>query len=377
MTNKIIYKFTLLIMVALFLENCGAVKPKVPASALTKREANKISAVNNDSKKSNETQYVLKIETPVETDGVTYVQTVKAKSGETSANQENTFVQNSNVEKVKIKADKKDVSFNSSLGNSYSNFIRVKTVYELAMDANPPLFLPHDEFETADEYKKRVSDQVSLMKEIVQMTSQKMEIKKAQRIQVAKDKELKTKSILEDLMSESSSSVEFTPTDIGRYNPEKETFPIILHSTQYQISVPREEARTFKANFKSVKIKGIKQLKPKYDVLVKVSKAHIRSRPNGSIVGIASRGDLFEHVQDEDEWFKINYKGQFGFTHMNNAELKLVDIDDAYEYHDMVAIHPTTGSMFAMTSVDKLVKAPLNLASRKLFEAGQADGPKE
>jgi hypothetical protein len=367
----------LLIMVALFLENCGAVKPKVPASASTKKEANKISAVNNDSKKSNEKQYVLKIETPVKTDGVNYVQTVKAKSGETSANKKNSLVQNFNNEKVNLKANKNGASVNSSLGNSYSNFIRVKTVYELAMDANPPLFLPHDEFETADEYKKRVSDQVSLMKEIVQMTSQKMEIKKAQRKQVAKDKELRTKSILEDLMSESSSSVEFTPTDIGRYNPEKETFPIILHSTQYQISVPREEARTFKANFQSVKIKGIKQLKPKYDVSVTVSKAHIRSRPNGSIVGIASRGDLFEHVQDEDEWFKINYKGQFGFTHMNNAELKLVDIDDAYEYHDMVAIHPTTGSMFAMTSVDKLVKAPLNLASRKLFETGQADGPKE
>ena len=336
-----------------------------------------ISAVKNDSKKSNETQYVLKIETPVETDGVTYLQTVKAKSGETSANKKNSFIQHSKNEKVNIKPNKNNAIVNSSLGNSYSNFIRVKTVYELAMDANPPLFLPHDEFETADEYKKRVSDQVSLMKEIVQMTSQKMEIKKAQRIQVAKEKELRTKSILEDLITESSSSVEFTPTDIGRYNPEKETFPIILHSTQYQISVPREEARTFKANFQSVKIKGIKQLKPKYDVSVTVSKAHIRSRPNGSIVGIASRGDLFEHVQDEDEWFKINYKGQFGFTHMNNAELKLVDIDDAYEYHDMVAIHPTTGSMFAMTSVDKLVKAPLNLASRKLFEAGQADGPKE
>jgi hypothetical protein len=378
MTNKIIYKFTLLILVALILENCGVVKPKVPAPVLKERETNKISAVNNDSKSSNETQYVLKIETPVETDGVTYVQTVKAKSGETNANQKNSFVQKkSNNEKVNIRPNKKDISVNSSLGNSYSNFIRVKTVYELAMDANPPLFLPHDEFETADEYKKRVSDQVSLMKEIVQMTSQKMEIKKAQRIQVAKDKELRTKSILEDLMSESSSSIEFTPTDIGRYNPEKETFPIILHSTQYQISVPREEARTFKANFKAVKIKGIKQLKPKYDVSVTVSKAHIRSRPNGSIVGIASRGDFFEHVQDEDEWFKINYKGQFGFTHMNNADLKLVDIDDAYEYHDMVAIHPTTGSMFAMTSVDKLVKAPLNLASRKLFEAGQADGPIE
>ena len=374
MIKQIINKFIILTLVALFLENCGAVKPKVPASAVSKKKANKISAVQNDPKKSEEPQYVLKIKTPVETDGTTYVQTVKAKSVKIGANQESSLVQNSpNVNAN----EKEDIDVNSSIGDSYSNFIRVKTVYELAMDANPPLFLPHDEFETADEYKKRVSDQVSLMKEIVQMTSQKMEIKKAQRIQVAKDKELRTKGILEDLMSESSSSVEFTPTDIGRYNPEKETFPIILHSTQYQISVPREEARTFKANFKSVKIKGIKQLKPKYDVSVTVSKAHIRSRPNGSIVGIASRGDLFEHVQDEDEWFKINYKGQFGFTHMNNANLKLVDIDDAYEYHDMVAIHPTTGSMFAMTSVDKLVEAPLNLASRKLFEAGQADGPKE
>ena len=142
MTNKIIYKFTLLIMVALFLENCGAVKPKVPASALTKREANKISAVNDDSKKSNETQYVLKIETTVETDGVTYVQTVKAKSGETSANKKNSFVQNSNNEKVNIKANKKDISVNSSLGNSYSNFIRVKTVYELFCE--PTGNFPHN-----------------------------------------------------------------------------------------------------------------------------------------------------------------------------------------------------------------------------------------
>ena len=83
----------MLIMVALILENCGSVKPKVPASALNEKGTNKIPAVNNGSKKSNETKYVLKIETPVETDGVTYVQTVKAKSGETTANQKNSFVQ--------------------------------------------------------------------------------------------------------------------------------------------------------------------------------------------------------------------------------------------------------------------------------------------
>ncbi|SVA75310.1 uncharacterized protein METZ01_LOCUS128164 [marine metagenome] len=246
----------------------------------------------------------------------------------------------------------------------------------MAAETKPILFLNHDEFETADEYKVRVSEQVKLMKEIVMMTSQKMDIKKAQRIQVAKEKEFRSKTIIETIMAESASPVEFTPDDIGRYNPEQETFSVILHQTQYQISVPREEARTFKANFNSVKIKGIKQLKPKYDVKITVSKAHIRSRPNGSIIGIANGKDLFEHVNNEDEWYKINYKGQFAFTHQNNAELKLVDFADDFDYRDLVAIHPTTGSMFAMISVDKLVKAPLNLASRKLVESGQADGPK-
>ena len=260
--------------------------------------------------------------------------------------------------------------------NGYSNSIRIKTVYELATETKPILFTPHDEFETADEYKNRVTQQVRLMKEIVQMTSQKMDIKNAQRNQIAEEKELKKISLLQRLMAESSSSVEFTPNDIGRYNPEQETFPVVLHNVQYQISVPREEARTFKENFKSIKIKGLKQLKAKYDVSITASKAHIRSRPNGSIIGIVSLGDVFEHVQDEDEWHKINFKGQFGFTHQNNAELKLVDIANQYEYQDLVAIHPTTGSMFTMISVDELVKAPLNLASRKYSESVKTDGPK-
>ena len=374
MTINLINKTLLFSSIIIILESCGAGKPKVSAEDLPDLERNKSAIAGIEAESVNKPEYVLKIKTPVETDGATYIQTVEAQSLISESKAKSSFAKKTpskKIEQTQIENNKQ------SSGGSYSNFLRIKTVYELAMDANPTMFLPHDEFETADEYKRRVSDQVSLMKEIVQMTSQKMEIKKAQRLQVAKDKESRTKTILENLMAESSSPIEFIPHDIGRYNPEKETFPIILHNMQYQISVPREEARTFKTNFKSVKIKGIKQLKPKYDVSVKVSKAHIRSRPNGSIIGIASKEDLFEHVQDEDEWFKLNYKGQFGFTHMNNAELKLVDIADAYEYHDMVAIHPTTGSMFAMTSVDKLVKAPLNLASRKLFETGQADGPKD
>ena len=300
---------------------------------------------------------------------------VKNTNGDVGANQKNKNKIETQVSK-ELNESATLVKDKNKKDSSYSNYVRIKTVYELAMDANPSMFFPHDEFETVSEYKKRVSGQVGLMKEIVQITTQKSEIKKVQRKEIAKEKELKRRAIVETLMSESSSQVEFIPNDIGRYNAEKETFPIVLHDTQYQIFVPREEARTFKANFQKVKIKGVKQLKPKYDVEIKVPKAHVRSRPNGSIIGIASNLNKFEHIQDVDEWHKINFKGQFGFTHKNNANLKLVDIANEYEFHDLVAIHPNTGSLYAMISVDKLVKAPLNLASRK-YEAGEPDGPAE
>ena len=380
MNINYIIKVFLSITVLTMITSCGSVKPQVPAGALAKKQSpGEVAKVGKTSNKkpnvvAKKPEYVLTVKAPVNMGNKNSAQmvvrapVVKGKETKVQTNENKVNVAAmTKVAQPKLSESKK--------GSSYSNYIRVKTIYELATDANPAMFLPHDEFETADEYKSRVSEQVKLMKEIVQMTSQKMDIKKAQRIQVAKEKELKTRSVIENIMAESSSPIEFTPTDIGRYNPENETFPVILRDTQYQISVPRDEARTFKANFKSVKIKGVKQLKPKYDVSINAYKAHIRSRPNGSIVGIASKGATFEHVQDEDEWYKINYKGQFGFTHMNNAELKLVDIDDKYEFHDMVAIHPTTGSMFAMISVDKLVKAPLNLASRKLYESGKPDGP--
>ena len=66
------------------------------------------------------------------------------------------------------------------------------------------------------------------MKEIVMMTSQKMDIKKAMRIQVANEKEFRSKTIIEKIMADSATPIEFTPDDIGRYNPELETFPIVL-----------------------------------------------------------------------------------------------------------------------------------------------------
>ncbi len=363
---------------------CGSTKTQssIVINNKTKTKSTSLKSLNTDKpdSKNNKLKNWKEIDLDkLESDYFSDSENVKVKlSDNSNGNQEKT----SDLSEI-IPTTKKfsKIALGQSLGESndkegYSNSIRVKTVYEIANETKPTLFLPHDEFETAKEYKLRVTEQIKLMKEIVLMTSQKMEIRNAQRIKIAKDKELKKINLIQSLMAESASSLEFTPNDIGRYNPEKETFPVVLHNVQYQISVPREEARSFKENFSAIKIKGIKQLKPKYDISISAKKAHIRSRPNGSIIGIANNGDIFEHVQDEDEWHKINFKGQFGFTHQNNAELKLVDIANEYEYLDLVAIHPTTGSLFAMISVDELVKAPLNLASRKIAESGKPDGPK-
>jgi len=374
-----------LIIITFLINACGSTKPQ--SSSTFKNKKNKIHNSSNKSVKTNKSHVnsnKLKNWKDIDLDKL------ESNYFSNSGNNKENISDNSNVVQEKLSnSDKKmsltdnkpiiDTELFSDMSTSrdgYSNSIRVKTVYEIANETKPSLFMPHDEFETAKEYKLRVTEQVKLMKEIVLMTSQKMEIRNAQRIKIAKDKELKKVELIQSLMTESASNLEFTPNDIGRYNPEKETFPVALHNVQYQISVPREEARSFKENFKSIKIKGIKQLKPKYDIFISAKKAHIRSRPNGSIIGIANKGDIFEHIQDEDEWHKINYKGQFGFTHQNNAELKLVDIANEYEYLDLVAIHPITGSLFAMISVDELVKAPLNLASRKIAESGNPDGPK-
>jgi len=259
--------------------------------------------------------------------------------------------------------------------SSFSNRIRVKTIYELAKDHNPALFLPHDEFETASEYENRISRQVLLMKDIVLLSSKKMDIKKAERLQIAKQKELEKQSKIESLMAESMVTVELKPDAIGRYNIEEETFPIVVNGASYQVLIPKEEARAFKEDFKSAKIEGLKQLKANNNIKINVKKAHIRTRPNGSILGIASKGHEFKHLKFEDEWHKIIYKGQVAYTHQNNALVSLVGLSNQYEYMDLVIIHPKTGSVFSLNSMKNLVPAPLDLASRKLLESGKADGP--
>ena len=108
-------------------------------------------------------------------------------------------------QKTKKKCNKVDVIVKNNVDiknhkKPYSQLHPCKTQYtnQLQM-GNSSMFLPHDEFETVSEYKTRVSGQVELMKEIVQMTTQKYEIKKVSRLKKCKRKRIKKKSNYRDV----------------------------------------------------------------------------------------------------------------------------------------------------------------------------------
>ena len=80
MTINLINKTLLFSSIIIILESCGAGKPKVSAEAQPDLERNKAAIAGIEAESVNKPEYVLKIKTPVETDGATYIQTVEAQS---------------------------------------------------------------------------------------------------------------------------------------------------------------------------------------------------------------------------------------------------------------------------------------------------------
>ena len=121
------YNFILL-MSFLYLVNCGGSKPDLQVSSIAP-------SINNNpdiSQKNN--ALISKVDTNEES------KDVRIDAVEENLNIENTSENNfsNTFQSVEINIDK------NKEDNPYSNYIRVKTVYELATESNPPMFLPQD-----------------------------------------------------------------------------------------------------------------------------------------------------------------------------------------------------------------------------------------
>ena len=194
------------------------------------------------------------------------------------------------------------ISMNIIIAQSnVSNTIKIKDIEEIAREQNPDLFLPKDEFETNAEYAQRVSKQKAIRLGLQSELLAEKKARQNERARLAQERAVETERQLQIKIAESLVSASFTPASLGSYNAENHTFPFKINGKSYTVNVPRSEARDFKKNFSSVKVDGYKRLK---------------------------------------------------------RDLK------NYEYFNMVAIHPITGSRFSFGPTKDLASAPV-IASKK------------
>ncbi|MBT5994507.1 MAG: hypothetical protein HOG73_02190 [Candidatus Marinimicrobia bacterium] len=182
-----------------------------------------------------------------------------------------------------------------------SGTIKVIGIKEIARDRNPDLFLPKDEFETNAEYAQRVLKQKAILTGLQSDLRAEKEARKKERARLAAERDAEDERQLQIKIAESLAPATFTPSSLGSYYAENHTFPFKINGQQFSVEVPRSEARDFKKQFSSVKVDGYKRLK---------------------------------------------------------RDLK------TYEYFNMVAVHPITGSRYPFGPTKDLASAPV-IASKK------------
>jgi len=185
--------------------------------------------------------------------------------------------------------------------DNVSGTIKIKGVEDIARERSPELFLPQDEFETNSEYNQRVARQKALLKDIRAQLLAEAEARKKEKGRLAAEQAAEEERLLQIKIAESLSPAEFTPSTLGRYNAENNTFPFKINGKSYTVNVPRSVARDFKKEFSSVKVEGYKRLQ---------------------------------------------------------RDLR------TYDYFNMVAIHPITGSRFPFGPTKNLAAAPV-IAGKK------------
>ncbi|MBT4593927.1 MAG: hypothetical protein HOC46_06795 [Candidatus Marinimicrobia bacterium] len=185
--------------------------------------------------------------------------------------------------------------------SNVSNTLKIKNIEEIAREQNPDLFSPKDEFETRAEYQERLLKQKSILKRAQNEMLAKVEVRKKERARLAIERDTEIERQLQIKIVESLSPATFTPTSLESYNAENNSFPFKINGQRFSVEVPRSEARDFKKQFSSVKVEGYKRLK-----------RSLRS----------------------------------------------------YEYFNMVAIHPITGSRFPFGPTKNIAAAPV-IATKK------------
>ncbi|MDP6261827.1 MAG: caspase family protein [Candidatus Marinimicrobia bacterium] len=264
--------------------------------------------------------------------------------------------------------------------------LRLKKILDVAEERNPELFLPKDEFESTDEYSQRLQQQKEFIEKVEQELIAEQKAKRIEAERLAAERAAEEERLLQIMISESLQPVDLLIKKIGSYDADQEVYNMITIDDQSGYI----EEYGFVSQKSGYHSKGSLIASYSYEVF---DSWPITS--SSQVLGKVKPGNKYEILGTHREtifdkyyiWYKIYFVNRGGnvMFEIPNVEIprnearslkenyssakvegyKQLQRDlRAYEYFNMVVIHPITGSRFPFGPMKDLAAAPV-IAGKK------------
>lgn len=226
-------------------------------------------------------------------------------------------------------------------------------------------FKPKGEFENESEYYERIKKGEEEKKSIIESFSMRIEKSYENFVNEFQNNILNKNQEIDYQIRLSIEETALKIEELGKYNAEKETFPITIDGFTENVFIPRAEARSFKENYLNANVKGYKRLfrdlktyeyynlkivhpitgntycfgkqKSLYNIfersLVTISTevGNIREKPstNSTIIKKTSKGESFTVINFTYPWFYIKINDEInGFIHQSICSETQIQVTD-------------------------------------------------
>ncbi|TSA28289.1 hypothetical protein D4R71_01055 [bacterium] len=248
-------------------------------------------------------------------------------------------------------------------------FTSIRKELEKKMDTEiaelSSFFIPNDEFETEEEYKKRIEKGNKEKNDIIKKYDIKTENAREEIFKNYKNNIFTMNQEIDYQIRLSIEEITMRIEKLGEYNAENETFPITIDGFTENVYIPRTEARSFKKNYKDALVTGYKRFfrdletyenynliilhqitgnqfafgeqKSLYNIpdrsliTITTEQGNIREKPstNSSIIKKSSKGETFPVISFNNQWYNIKIADNInGFVHQSICSEKQVQTSD-------------------------------------------------
>ncbi|MBS1513783.1 MAG: hypothetical protein JSS63_02045 [Bacteroidetes bacterium] len=139
-------------------------------------------------------------------------------------------------------------------------YVQVEKERKAALDAIADLFRPKDEFESTDDYKTRLKNAEQKRGDIIKEYDDKLAIMKESKGTEVTQIETTEKTIIDIKIEQSRKDTVIRIDFLGKYDADKEIYPVIIKGKTGTISIPKAEAQSLKSSFKLADVKCKKEL---------------------------------------------------------------------------------------------------------------------